>query len=87
MSLHQKIDLVIPRGGNKLVKDIMEQANGKIPVLGHAEGVCHVYIDKHADIHKAIEIGECSWRIVVETTRQNYFMEMGAMATCEPVHQ
>ena len=58
MSLHQKIDLVIPRGGNDLVKDIMEQANGRIPVLGHAEGICHVYIDQRADIDKAIRVGE-----------------------------
>lgn len=58
LSLHQKIDLVIPRGGNDLVKDIMEQASGKIPVLGHAEGICHVYIDQHADIDKAIRVGE-----------------------------
>ena len=58
MSLHQKIDLVIPRGGNDLVKDIMEQANGRIPVLGHPEGICHVYIDQRADIDKAIRVGE-----------------------------
>lgn len=45
------IDLIIPRGGNKLVKFIKE--NTKIPVLGHADGICHIYTDKNADFEKA----------------------------------
>ena len=48
------IDLLIPRGSNELVKYI--QSNTKIPVLGHADGICHVYVDKHADINKALKI-------------------------------
>ena len=48
------IDLIIPRGGNKLVKFIKE--NTKIPVLGHADGVCHIYVDKFADMEKAKKI-------------------------------
>lgn len=48
------IDLIIPRGGNKLVKFIKE--NTKIPVLGHADGVCHIFVDKSADINKATKI-------------------------------
>ena len=58
LSLDKKIDLVIPRGGNALVRNIMEQAQGRIPVLGHADGVCHVYVDKDADIEKAKRVGE-----------------------------
>ena len=45
------IDLIIPRGGNSLVKFI--KSNTKIPVLGHADGICHIYIDKTADLEKA----------------------------------
>lgn len=48
------IDLIIPRGGNKLVKFIKE--NTKIPVLGHADGICHIFVDKSADFEKAKKI-------------------------------
>ena len=48
------IDLIIPRGGNKLVKYIKE--NTKIPVLGHADGICHIFLDKNSDFEKAKNI-------------------------------
>jgi glutamate-5-semialdehyde dehydrogenase len=48
------VDLIIPRGSNDLVRHI--QDNTRIPVLAHAEGVCHLYIDDSADIEKAIKI-------------------------------
>ena len=48
------IDLIIPRGGNQLVKFIKE--NTKIPVLGHADGVCHIFVDETADFEKAKNI-------------------------------
>ncbi len=48
------IDLIIPRGGNKLVKYIKE--NTKIPVLGHADGICHIFVDESADFEKAKNI-------------------------------
>ncbi len=48
------IDLIIPRGGNSLVKFIKE--NTKIPVLGHADGICHLFVDKSADFNKALNI-------------------------------
>lgn len=48
------INLIIPRGGNKLVKFIKE--NTKIPVLGHADGICHIFIDESADLEMAQKI-------------------------------
>lgn len=48
------INLIIPRGGNSLVKFIKE--NTKIPVLGHADGICHIFADETADIDMAIKI-------------------------------
>src|SRR3989338_1065428 len=54
LKMHDYIDLIVPRGSNAFVKYIME--NSKIPVLGHSEGICHVYVDKYADLKKAIEI-------------------------------
>ncbi|VXD13972.1 glutamate-5-semialdehyde dehydrogenase [Planktothrix paucivesiculata] len=54
LRLDDYVDLIIPRGSNAFVKFV--QDNTRIPVLGHAEGICHVYIDKLADIKKAIAI-------------------------------
>lgn len=48
------IDLIIPRGGNSLVKFIKE--NTSIPVLGHADGICHIFVDESADFEKAKKI-------------------------------
>ena len=54
LKMDRYIDLIIPRGSNKFVKYI--QDNTRIAVLGHSEGVCHVYVDKYADLNKAIAI-------------------------------
>jgi glutamate-5-semialdehyde dehydrogenase len=48
------VDLIIPRGSNALVRHIQDNTN--IPVLGHAEGICHIYVDRAADLDKALEI-------------------------------
>lgn len=53
--MENHIDLIIPRGSSELVRSIQQQSL-HIPVLGHAEGVCHVYIDRDADLHKALRI-------------------------------
>ncbi|NLE26064.1 MAG: glutamate-5-semialdehyde dehydrogenase, partial [Clostridiaceae bacterium] len=52
--LDKYVDLIIPRGSNEFVRYIMD--NSRIPVLGHADGICHSYIDKDAEIQKAVNI-------------------------------
>lgn len=54
LKLDKYVDLIIPRGSNSFVQFVQE--NTRIPVLGHADGICHLYIDKAADIAKAIKI-------------------------------
>ncbi|MFM9158088.1 MAG: glutamate-5-semialdehyde dehydrogenase, partial [Dolichospermum sp.] len=54
LQLDKYVDLIIPRGSNAFVKFV--QDNTRIPVLGHADGICHIYIDEKADIDKAISI-------------------------------
>lgn len=56
LSEDKSIDLIIPRGSNSLVKYI--QSNTKIPVLGHASGICHIFVDETADFEKALRIIE-----------------------------
>ena len=48
------IDLVIPRGSNALVKHI--QAHTKIPVMGHADGICHIFVDREVDVAQAVAV-------------------------------
>ena len=48
------VDLIIPRGSNELVRFI--QDNTRIPVLGHADGICHLYLDAAADLQQALQI-------------------------------
>lgn len=54
LQLDEYIDLIIPRGGNALVQYVKN--NTKIPVMGHADGVCHIYIDESADLTKVADI-------------------------------
>ena len=54
LKMDEYIDLIIPRGSNSFVQFV--QDNTRIPVLGHADGICHLYVDKAADINKAVEI-------------------------------
>lgn len=54
LSADEYVNLIIPRGSNKLVRYI--KSNTKIPVLGHADGICHIYTDKTADLNKVLKI-------------------------------
>jgi len=54
LNLEKYINLIIPRGSNELVKFIQE--NTRIPVLGHADGICHLYIDNEADLEMGLSV-------------------------------
>ena len=54
LDLDKYVDLIIPRGSNSFVSYV--QDNTRIPVLGHADGICHLYLDRAADLQKAIAI-------------------------------
>ncbi|MBN2222507.1 MAG: glutamate-5-semialdehyde dehydrogenase [Vallitaleaceae bacterium] len=54
LALDEFIDLIIPRGSNQFVRYIMD--NSKIPVLGHADGICHGYVHADADLEMAIKV-------------------------------
>lgn len=54
LALDRDVDLIIPRGSYALVQFIMQHS--RIPVLGHSEGICHVYVDRAADSDKALDI-------------------------------
>lgn len=65
------IDLIIPRGSNSFVRYIMD--NTKIPVMGHADGICHIYIHSDANIKKALDI--------VMNSKTNYVSACNAVET------
>ena len=80
------IDVIIPRGGKSLVKKV--KSKSKVPTIGHLEGICHIYVDKNANINMAIK--------VVKNAKMRNFTICGAAETllidkmcmkthCEPI--
>jgi len=80
------VDIIIPRGGKNLIKKVKKKS--KVPIIGHLEGICHVYIDKKADLNMAINI--------VKNAKMRNFSICGAAETllidkmcikthCEPI--
>jgi glutamate-5-semialdehyde dehydrogenase len=56
LRLDQYVDVIVPRGGKGLVERVM--AESRIPMIKHLDGVCHVYVDEHADPEKAVRIAD-----------------------------
>lgn len=54
LECHESVDLLIPRGSNEFVQYIMN--NTKIAVMGHADGICHIYADKNLDVDLAVKV-------------------------------
>ncbi len=54
LQLDEYIDLIIPRGGEELIRAVVAQS--KIPVLKHYKGVCHIFVDAHADMDMAVNV-------------------------------
>lgn len=54
LKLDQYINLIIPRGSNEFVRYVMD--NSSIPVLGHADGICHCFVDREADLKTAVKV-------------------------------
>jgi glutamate-5-semialdehyde dehydrogenase len=69
LELDEYIDLIVPRGSNAFVRHIMD--NTRIPVMGHADGICHVYVDKAAEMDMAVNItvdSKCQYVAVCNAT-------------------
>ena len=50
------VDVIVPRGGKALIERVAREA--RVPVIKHLDGVCHVYVDAHADVEQAIRIAD-----------------------------
>lgn len=54
LSCDREVDLIIPRGSNAFVRYIMDHT--RIPVMGHADGICHIYVDERCDMDMAVKV-------------------------------
>lgn len=84
LSLDNYIDLVIPRGGNELVQYVKDHT--KIPVLGHADGLCSVYVHSDADIDIAVKVvvdSKCEYPAACNSA-ETLLVHEGALSTILP---
>jgi len=86
LSLHEYIDMIIPRGSNEFVRYIMN--NTKIPVLGHADGICHVYFDDSAETEMSVSIArdsKCQYTAVCNAAETFLVHEKAAKRVLPPI--
>ncbi|KAJ3362320.1 hypothetical protein HDU91_003465 [Kappamyces sp. JEL0680] len=84
LGLDKYIDLVIPRGSNQLVRFVQEHT--RIPVLGHADGICSVYVDAEADVATATRVivdGKTNYPAACNAT-EKLLVHADALSTCLP---
>ena len=65
------IDLIIPRGGESLIRFVVE--NSRIPVIKHYKGVCHIFVDESADFGLLLDAIRRSYSIDVKARRRAYY--------------
>lgn len=84
LECHDSVDLLIPRGSNAFVQYIMNHT--KIPVMGHADGICHIYVDKEADLAKqfrSLWMPRRSMCLPAIPWRQFSFTRMSGSSCCQ----
>ncbi len=89
LKMSEYVDVIVPRGGKGLIERVSKEA--RMPVIKHLDGICHVYIDDHADLNKAIKIaynaktqryGTCNTMeclLVAESIAEPVLSELGPM--------
>ena len=89
LNMSEYVDVIVPRGGKGLIERVSKEA--RMPVIKHLDGICHVYIDDHADLDKAIKIaynaktqryGTCNTMeclLVAESIAEPVLSELGPM--------
>ncbi len=89
LTMPEYIDVIVPRGGKNLIEYVGKES--RIPIIKHLDGICHVYIDNHADLDKAIKIaynaktqryGTCNTMeclLIAESIAEPVLQKLGAM--------
>lgn len=86
IQLPDDVDLVIPRGSNEFVQFLMKESD--VPVLGHADGICHIYVDEAADLDMATAIcmnAKVGYKVAVCNAMETLLVHAGIAETFLPV--